>query len=394
MNARNKLIKIVLPVAILSAGFALMLIMIMSRTAPRKEVKEDLGVLVEVISIKSQGYQVQVSGTGTVQARRETSITPQVSGRVTYVSPSFVRGGFFSKGQILFEIEKIDYELNVERAGAAFAKAELELIREESNAQVARQEWDRLKNKSVEANPLVLYEPQLKQAKANVASAKAVLKQARLDLERTRIYAPFNCRVRSEEIETGQYVKSGTGIGIVAGTDQAEIIIPLAMDELHWLRVPRQGSQLSGSEAIIKIISGNKVYSWAGKIVRSFGEVDERGRMARVVVVINDPYNLKKKRIKGGPDLEVGMFVEGDLKGEILENVFLLPRNAIRENDTVWTVDDDNKLRIKPVTIIRRERMNILVRSGLSDGERLVLTSVAGAADGMKLRTMGRGITE
>ncbi len=394
MSARNKLIKILLPLAILSAGFALMLIMIMNRTAPRKEVKEDLGALVEVISIKSQGYQVQVSGTGTVQARRETSITPQVSGRVMYVSPSFVSGGFFKKGELLFEIEKIDFELNVERAGAAIAKAELELIREESNARVARQEWDRLKNKSVEPNPLVLYEPQLKQAKANVASAEASLKQARLELERTHIYAPFNCRVRSEEIELGQYVRSGISIGIVAGTDNAEIIIPLAMDELHWLKIPRQGSHLSGSEAAIRIISGNKVYTWAGKIVRSLGEVDERGRMARVVVLIDDPYSLKKKIIKGVPDLEVGMFVEVDLKGEMLENVFRLPRNAIRENDTVWTVDDDNKLHIKPVTIIRRERMNILVGSGLSDGERLVLTTVMGAAEGMKLRTINRDITE
>ncbi len=392
MSAREKLKKILLPIMILVIGFAVMRFMVLARPAPQKEVKEYAGVLAEVMRVEKRDHPVQVVGTGTVQARREANITPQVSGRISAMAPSFVAGGFFKEGELLFQIEDVDYKLGVDRARAALAQAELDLVREESNARIARLEWDALGGKSGEApNPLVVYEPQMKKARAAVSSARASLKQAELDLQRARMTAPFHCRIRSEEIDLGQYVRAGTPVGTLAGTETAEIVLPLPLDEMRWLAIPRQGAEGTGSAAEIRVTVGKTRYTWPGRVVRSLGEVDPQGRMARVVVGVDDPYHLKKRPESGRPDLAVGMFVEVAIRGDTLAGVFSIPRGALREEDTVWVVGEEEKLEIRKVEVVRRDRQNVLIRNHLRDGERVVLTALQGAANGMKLRTREQG---
>jgi len=387
MPLRDKLFKIGLPLLILLIGFAVMRGLIASRTSPAKKEHTNPGLLAEVLTVHRVDRKIQVTGTGTVQSERETLITPQVSGRVVEMSPNFRVGGFFRKGELLFRIEEVDYRLAVDGARAELARAELDLAREESNARVARREWEQMGTSGTEApNPLVLHEPQLKKARADVVSAKATLRQAELDLARTRITAPFNCRVRSEEIDLGRVVRSGSSVGVLAGTDTAEIIVPLPLDDLYWLRVPRSGGSLEGSPASVEIASGNGLAHWEGRVVRSLGEVDALGRMARIVVAVEDPYHLKKKPIPGSPDLEVGMFVQVTLEGKKLSGVIPIPRKALRRNGTVWIVDGENKLRIRKVEVVRREREDVLIQGGLQEGERIVLTALQGVAEGMKLR--------
>ncbi|NOY38772.1 MAG: efflux RND transporter periplasmic adaptor subunit [Nitrospirae bacterium] len=397
MSFRSKVFRIVIPVIILIAGFVVMRLLVLSRPAPQKEIRSNPGALVEVLTVSRKDHQVQVIGTGTVQARREASITPRVSGRITYIAPAFIAGGFFSSGDLLFEIEAVDYQLAVVRARAVQAQAELELAKVESSALIARREWEGLAtdslatNKNEKPNPLVLYEPQIKKARADVAAAGAVLKQAELDLQRTRIYAPFDCRVRSEGVEAGQYVRAGSSVAVVAGTETAEIVVPLSLEDLQWLRIPRQGSEAKGSPAKVRISVGKKSFSWQGRVVRSLGEVDPKGRMARVVVAVDDPYYLKTRRNNDEPDLEMGMFVEVTFSGEILTGVVPVPASALRENNTVWVVNKEDRLNIRPVTVVRREQQRVIISDGLKEGERLVLTSISGAAEGMKLRLLDEG---
>ncbi len=397
MSFRSKLFRIVIPVIILIAGFVVMRLLVLSRPAPQKEVRSNPGALVEVLTVSMKDHQVQVIGTGTVQARREAGITPRVSGRIQYIAPAFIAGGFFNSGDILFEIEAVDYRLAVVRARAALAQAELELAKVESSALIARREWKGLAmdnpatDKNEKPNPLVLYEPQIKKARADAAAAGAALKQAELDLQRTRIYAPFDCRVRSEGVEAGQYVRAGSSVAVLAGTETAEIVVPLSLEELQWLRIPRQGAEDKGSPATVKITVGRQSFSRQGRVVRSLGEVDPKGRMARVVVAVDDPYYLNTRRNNNEPDLEMGMFVEVTFYGKVLSGVFPVPANALRENNTVWVVNGEDRLNIRPVTVVRRKQESVIISDGLKEGERLVLTSISGAAEGMKLRLLDEG---
>lgn len=387
MSKKTILLKIALPIVVILAGLAGMQIMVHSRAAPKKEVKESRGVLVEVKSVTRENLPVVVMGTGTVGSRQEASITPQVNGRVTYLAPGFVVGGLFRKGDLLFRIEDTDYRLAIDGAKAALAKAEFDLATVEGQAHVARIEWERLHlAETKEPSPLVLYEPQLKNARASVDSAKAGLSQAELDLARTSVYAPFPCLVRSEEIDLGQYVTVGRNVATVAGTGAAEIVVPLPLEEMQWITIPRKGSKGNGSKALVKLAVGDQVLTWKGRVVRSLGEVDPRGRMAQVVVAVADPYNLERG---GGPkrrDLEIGMFVDVEIIGKTLSGVFAVPRSALRDGDTVWTMDEEGRLRVTPVTVVRRERDTVILRDSFEEGDMVVLTNISGAAEGMQLR--------
>ena len=176
MSVREKLIKIVLPVLILLCGTGLMFFLIAVRPEPKREPAKDLGALVNTVTVQKEDRHIIVSATGTVQAAQEVTVIPQVSGVITYISPSMVAGGFAQKGDLLIEIEDTDYRIALEQAKATRAKSEYDLAITESQARVARSEWERLNRETEEQpNPLVVYEPQLKNARAARASAQAAV---------------------------------------------------------------------------------------------------------------------------------------------------------------------------------------------------------------------------
>ena len=380
-----KMKRALLPLLVILVALVLTFALVKSRRAPMPHAAPYLGPLVEVQGLVKTNRQVIVSATGSAQSRYQVGITPQVKGRISELSPELVAGGTFRKGELLFAIEEVDYQLAIALAQANLAQADLELLRNENLADLARKEWYALNTDSaVEPNPLVVYEPQLKNARAQRDAAQANVKQAELNLQRTKVFAPFNGYVRSEQLEIGQYVNAGSPVATVAGLDQVEIVVPLPLNELAWLQVPRNGTK-HGSLAKVELQSGGQTFHWQGEITRALGEIDPRNRMARVVVTVVEPFPRLTER-KLLHDLLPGMFVEVHLQGEELSAVIAVPRGALHDNDTVWLVDDNNKLQIREVEILRRERDEVLIRSGLDGSERIVLTNLSGAAEGMLLR--------
>ena len=380
-----KMKRALLPLLVILVALVLTFALVKSRKAPMPHAAPYLGPLVEVQGLVKTNRQVIVSATGSAQSRYQVGITPQVKGRISELSPELVAGGTFRKGELLFAIEEVDYQLAIALAQANLAQADLELLRNENLADLARKEWYALNTDSaVEPNPLVVYEPQLKNARAQRDAAQANVKQAELNLQRTKVFAPFNCYVRSEQLEIGQYVNAGSPVATVAGLDQVEIVVPLPLNELVWLQVPRNGTT-HGSLAKVELQSGGQTFHWQVEITRALGEIDPRNRMARVVVTVVEPFPRLAER-KLLHDLLPGMFVEVHLQGEELSAVIAVPRGALHDNDTVWIVDDENRLHIREVEILRRERDEVLIRSGLDGSERIVLTNLSGAAEGMLLR--------
>jgi RND family efflux transporter MFP subunit len=382
-----KMKRALLPFLVIAIALVLTFVLVKSRKTPKPHETPYLGPLVDVAGLTKTKRQVRVSGTGTAQARYEVSITPQVKGRVSEISPQMVAGGTFQKGELLFAIEEVDYQLAIAHAQANLAQAELELLRNENLADLARKEWHALNRQSVlEPNPLVVYEPQLKSARALRDAAQANVRQAELNLQRTKVFAPFDCYVRSEKLEIGQFLNAGAPVATVAGIDQIEIVVPLPLDELVWLKVPRKGEKQRGSLAKVELQSGGSTFHWQGEITRSLGEIDPRNRMARVVVTVEDPFYGDKEQANLLNNLLPGMFVNVVILGEELPGVISLPRGALHDNDTIWVIDDENRLHIREVDILRREPNEVLVRSGLEEHEKIVLSNLSGAAEGMLLR--------
>lgn len=392
MGAKQKAIKIILPIVILAIGIIVMRFLILNRSVPQKQVRVNPGALVKVIKAEKQDRQIKIFSTGTVQPEQEVTVTLQVNGLINKVAPGFTAGAFFRKGELLFAVESIDYELAVERAKTSLIRAENAITIIESKAAVARQEWERLKlEDQKEPNPLIVYGPQYEDAKANRDAAVATLKQAELDLQRTRITAPFNCLVRSEEVGEGKYVRAGNNVAMIASVDAVEIVVPLPLDDLRWLSIPRKENSEKGSDSTVRLEAGANLYQWQGQLVRSLGEVDMKSRMARLVVRVDDPYGLRPEGNKQKLNLELGMFVEVVFQGETLTDVVEIPRAALRENSTVWVMDSEQKLKIIPVEIIRQQKNTVLIDGGLEDGNLVILTTLPGGVEGMNLRSVSEG---
>lgn len=382
-----KMKRALLPFLVIVIALVLTFVLVKSRKTPKPHEAPHLGPLVEVGILTKANRQILVSGTGSAQSRYEVSITPQIKGRVSELSPQMVAGGTFQKGEMLFAIEDVDYQLAIAHAQATLAQAELELLRNENLADLARKEWHSLNSESdLEPNPLVVYEPQLKSARALRDAAQANVKQAELNLQRTRVFAPFDCYVRSEQLEIGQFLNAGAPVATVAGIEQIEIVVPLPLEEIVWLQVPRKGTKQRGSLAKVELQSGGRTFHWQGEITRSLGEIDPRNRMARVVVTVNDPFTEDTEKANLLNDLLPGMFVNVQILGEELSDIISVPRGAMHDNDTIWVIDDENRLHIREVDILRRERDEVLIRSGLDANEKIVLTNLSGAAEGMLLR--------
>ena len=388
-----KMKKAILPFLLIVIALGLTFLMLQSRKTPKPHESPYLGPLVDVAELVKSNRQVIVSATGSAQSRYEVSLAPQVKGRVSELSPQMVAGGIFRQGELLFAVEDIDYQLAIALAQSNLAQAELELLRNENLAELARKEWQALNTEShLEPNPLVVYEPQLKSARAQRDAARANVRLAEINLQRTRVFAPFNCYVRSEQLEIGQFVNAGSPVATVAGVDQVEIVVPLPLDELVWLQVPRNGTGQKGTLAKVELQSGGQTFRWQGEITRALGEIDPHNRMARVVVTVAAPFAADREDTKLLHNLLPGMFVEVHLQGQELSDVIAVPRGALHDNDTLWIVDDENRLHIRQVDIVRRERDEILIRSGLDVHEKLVLTNLSGAAEGMLLRPQLREV--
>ncbi len=384
------LFRIVLPIAIIAAGFMVMKTLIMHRKAPQKVRPHVQGILVQTVTATPADCPIEVWGTGTVKPRKKVDIVPEVSGKIISISPNFVQGGVFSKGDELFRIEPIDYEVMLEKAKASLAAARLSLEIEKTRGDIARKEWNNIKASDDDSEPpLTLRKPQLKQAEAALAAAEAEVRLARMNLERTRVRAPFNCVVTDENIDVGQYLKQGTKVGTLTGTDMAEIVVPVSIDDLEFIKIPGVGGVKDGARAEVSVQARDRTYRWQGKVVRLLGDVDPKSRMFRVVVDVPKPFKCRKAGTECNVRLAEWLFVDVNFHCGTLHNVYALKRDLIRNNETVWVMDKNSRLEIKKVNVIRYQRDTAIVDRGIEPGDRIVTTSITGAADGMLLRTSG-----
>ncbi len=386
----RRFFQILLPVLIVAGCAWLMNWMIANKQEPMRFSPPTPQVRVEATRLKPESYQVILQTRGTVRPRTEISVMPEVAGRVINISPSLRAGGFFEQGEVLLEIDPGDYEIAVTVAEGAEAQAAASLAEEEARAGQARENWKRM-GKSSEPSSLVLREPQLKQAQANLAAAKAQVEQAKRDLERTKIRGPFAGRVTEKLVDVGQFISSGTPVAEAYAVDYVEIRLPLRNDDLSFVNLPEsyRNAEANGEQGpAVRFVGrlGGEVSEWSGRVVRVEGAIDEQSRQLFVVAQVDDPY---RKPEDGGPPMKIGLFVDAYVDGRVLENVFILPRAAVRPSGELLLIDEHNKLHRRRVEPIFTDARHVIVANdpggklgGLKDGEVVCLTPLTYPADG------------
>ena len=383
------LLQLLLAVVVLAAGIAAAYLLIKYRKPPQREEQVVLAPLVEIERLHMQDIQMVVRGYGTVSPRVEVEIVPEVPGKVVYVHPLLKAGGLIRAKEQIIQIEPRDYELAAQQADAVVAEAQVRLDTEKAEADVARKEWEQLHPNTEPSSPLVLREPQIRRAEASLKSAKAQLATAELRLERTSLSLSFDVLVINERVDLGQYVVVGQSLGSAYGIEAVEIEVPLEDDELAWFNVFDSTAQLNGSKAPAKSTTaqvkadfGGAEHVWQGRVVRTTGQVDRASRMVSVVVEVANPFDTSG----GRPPLLPGVFAEVLIEGNVLDDAVAVPRDAVRESNKVWAVND-NRLHIRTLEIARADKDFAYAISGLEEGAQIVVSSLDMVTDGMAVRT-------
>ena len=382
MNKKPRLmIHLGVALGLVALGLVVLAVLTMSKPPMAQRRAEPVLPLVNTVSVELGARTVLVDGEGAVSPLRASTLASEVKGRVVYTSPNLVDGGSVGKDEVLVKVDKTDYELAVTLAHAKVKEAATSQKKVQEDAEAALEEWKRYKGGNGQnPPPLVARVPQLEEAKAKLAAAQAQLAQARLDLERTEIKAPYKGRINGKYVDLGQYIRAGDKVASLYGTNAAEVVVHLEDAALAWIKVPgfnQNGGQGSPAEVYVEF-SGGRI-SWPGRVVRALGELDTRTRMVPVVVRIDKPFATQ-------PPLSPGMFVKVDISGKVLPNSVLLPRAALRQGGMVWVVDDAGVLSFRKVKVARTYGEQSLISSGLSQGEKIVTTSLQAVTDGMSVR--------
>lgn len=379
--------KWVLPFVIIFAGIVVMVLMVKLKPTVGKQEIIKLPPLVRVMEIVPARHRFIIRSQGTVSPRTESQLVPEVSGRVVSIAPAFTSGGFFEEGEVLLTIDRYDYRQAVVRAEAEIARSELALAREEAEAEVARREWEELGGDE-EPTALTLRTPQLQDARATLAASRAALDKAERDLERTEVRAPYAGRVRTKSVDVGQFVNRGAPVATLYAVDFAEVRLPLPDSDLAYFDLPvayRGGNgAVRGAAVNLSAEFAGKRHTWQGRLVRTEGEIDPRTRMVHAIARVADPYGVGKD--KNRPPLAAGMFVEAEIEGDQVDNVFRIPREAMRGSDQVLVVDQNDRLRFRTVSILRTTRDHVVADGGLATGERICISPLQVVTDGMEVR--------
>ncbi len=356
-------------------------------TAPSVEnVTPDRAIpAVRTLAPTANSVTLSVRSQGTVAPRTESAVVPEVSGRVVWVSPALVSGGFFLKGETLLRIDARDYEMARNRAKSAVARAEGEATFAKS--ELARQR--RLSERKVASSQQLSSAQRADHvASANLADARVALEQAEWDLARIEITAPFEGRVREESVDVGQFVSRGAAIASIYATDYAEIRLPIADDQLAYLRLPnmREANEDEGPAVRLRARFAGMEHEWMGRVVRTEGEIDPRSRMVHVVARVEHPYRTDEDAGDARAPLAVGLFVQAEIEGSVLEDVIVVPRYAMRDDSHVLVVDAENRLRTRSVEVLRIDRDDVLIRSDLAAGERICVSPIQIVVEGMQVK--------
>jgi RND family efflux transporter MFP subunit len=378
-------VNIILSLAVIGAGIAGAAYITKSAPKAQRRPPQKMIPLVQVVRVQPDTHEVIITAMGTVIPAREIVLESQVAGEIVFVNPEFSEGGFLKKGSEVLRIDPQDYSLALTLAQAKVKDAESKLKLLEEEAAAAKDEWRTLyqgrQKDDSEPPPLLIKEPQLSAAKAMLTAEKADVQKAKLNLSRTKIRTPFNAIVREKNVDIGSQVSGQEKLAELVGTDEYWIQASIPVERLSWIKIPRNSAELGSKVRVLYRNTDER----AGRVIKLLGALETEGRMARILVEVQDPLGLNSAGNNQLP-LLIGEYVRIEIEGRRLQNVYRIPRAALRDDANLWIVSNDGKLDIRKVDIVWRDTQTVLLREGLEPDERLIVSDLPSPIKGMPVQ--------
>jgi RND family efflux transporter MFP subunit len=369
----NRTFRILIAAVILIGGFAAFGLLAKLKKTPLPSNPPKPFQEVETITARKLDLKVAIPAQGTVEPATVTRAAAEVEGTVIAVSPEFEAGGNFKAGDVLLEIDPADYKAALAQAEAALADAKLSVVQEEMKAEQAERDWERIATPGQKPGDLVLRIPQLAAARARVEATQAAVGKAMRDLERTKLRAPYDGRVRKKLVDLGTHVGKGNGLAEFYATGTLEVRLP----------VPRQDAaffDLAGQEITLSE-TGGQGRSWKAVVDRTEGEIQRENRS--IIVVARIDGSAADAPLPG----QVG---HPEIGGRSIPGLVRVPRRAFAKSDRVLVVSDGHMVTTRPVKVLRTEKDDVLVSEGIEDGEQICVTALTAVIEGMEVKVVSR----
>jgi len=386
--------QLILIIVLIAGSVALGSYLIKTKPEPRKRVRQPAVPVVEIMTPKLQSYTQKIRSSGSVETNLSTNLVSEVSGKVVSVTRAFQEGNYFKKGQHLLSVDSTDYRNAIVIARAEISQRTLEIKNEQNLAQLAVRDF-RLLGNNRRPGEMASRRPHIAAAMANLDAAKIRLEQAKNNLKKTKVLAPYTGRIRSTSVNVGQFVSPGTLLGQIYSTDYVEVRLPLSLADYEQLNLPEtyQNQQSIRKDSLPKVVFsanyGSKVHTWQGRIVRASAAMDDRTRQIPVIARIENPFS--KKTGDDTPPIKIGQFLKAEILGTELNNVYVIPTTSTRQNREVMLYDD-GKVNIIPIEVITGEDDSLIIsQDALPPGAKLIITPMPSAKSGMKVRLPGEG---
>ena len=381
----SHLIRIALVAILLAPGVVGYHFLSRKPETPSVHPQERKAIETRVLELRRQDYQIVIRTQGPVRAHSQVNLTAQVAGRVTKIHQKFEEGAFFEEGDLLLELDPVDFEVAVVGAEAQLAQAQFNFAEEQSRGTQARLNWEDLGYKE-EAGDLVLRKPQLKQARSQLKLAETQLESARRDLVRSKVRAPFSGRVLTRDVGVGQTIGGATSLGVIFATDYSEVRLPVATNALPHLSLPEDFSDPSLEIVLKDGLDETSTVEWKARILRTEGALDEKTLELFAIARVEDPFGVTS----GNFPLRVGQPVIADIPGTVLENVLVIPREAVNGLNRIRLVDAaELTLKSSRISPVWSDEENVIIRdSSIEDGTLLAMTPMVHAPDGGKVEIL------
>ena len=373
------MIKYLRPLIIIGISTAIAAVLYMLGQISPDAIQEKDPMDVNVQILTPIDYQVKIKSTGTTTPITQTVLTSEVGGEVIYRSKKFSEGSSVISGEILAKIDDTDLQLQYKNALLQLASAEVQFAVQQAEAEIAQEAWDQVGEGIPQE--LTTKKPQLKQAKAALEVAKAQVQSAEKKLNKTEITAPYTGRIQNINIDLGSTIIPGQPVGSMYTSNEIEVTLSVKDSDLQFLDIPMDGRKLNPDQksiVVIKSLYKGEMQEWAGNLERVDGVIDPMTRMIKLIANFKNNFIEETK-----PILPIGLFVEAEINGKQLEDIFMIPNSALTPNDELLFLNQDDALEIRKVSVLTKMKNHILVKEGMKAGERVVVSKLSIATNGM-----------